>query len=209
MADTEDWQASLTMAFASPILRFKVPNAEALNAKLVDEAAEMRARAPEIMHSKNRFGWHSEKDLMTRSEPGLSELAKIAQKCLLSATKAISPNFDASKFRMATEGWININPENGYNAPHRHSGFMWSGCYYVTVPAVETGPSGCIEFLSPVIVPGEYRAMGAQCYEDRLTMRPSAGDMLVFPSYLSHWVFPNEASEDRMTIAFNGTFLPR
>lgn len=209
MSGKEDWSANLTMAFASPILRFHVPNADSLNEKLTAESNALREASPTITHSKNRFGWHSEKDLMSRSEPGLSQLAGVIPKCVLAATRAISPQFDPKGFRLETEGWININPEHGYNAPHRHSGFMWSGCYYVTVPGVESGPSGCIEFLSPVIVPGEYRVLGAQCYEDRLTMRPSAGDMLLFPSYLNHWVFPNEASEERITIAFNATFLPR
>ena len=209
MPETEKMTVTLTQGFANPILRFQIPNAEALNRLLLQEAAAMRAEAPAMVRNKGRTGWHSQKDLMQRREPGLSQLAGIIPSCIQSASRAIAPEFDPAAFRLVTEGWININPPQGYNAPHRHSGFIWSGCYYVNLPAADEGPSGCIEFLSPVLVPGEFRLLGAACYQDRITMRPKAGDMLLFPSYLTHWVYPNDTEEDRLTIAFNGTYLPK
>jgi hypothetical protein len=30
--------------------------------------------------------------------------------------------------------------------------------------------------------------------------------LLMFPSYLRHWVYPNESDQDRVTIAFNVRF---
>jgi len=30
--------------------------------------------------------------------------------------------------------------------------------------------------------------------------------MILFPSYLVHWVYPNEADTERWSIAFNATF---
>lgn len=208
MTTSDSSRADLTLAFASPLLRFKAPDATALNAALVSEAMEIRSKSPGVQKS-NRQGWHSETDLMTRTEPGLSRLASFIERAMHAATKAISGDFNPAQYRLVANGWININPQHGYNVPHSHSGYMWSGCYYVTVPPVQEGPSGCIEFLSPVLVPGEYKVLGADCYKDKITMRPKAGDLLLFPSYMTHWVYPNEADEDRITIAFNGTYLPK
>ena len=208
MTDSPPLKGNLTPAFSSPILRFQVPEAAVLNATLVAEAHALRLASPGIKKS-NHQGWHSDTDLMTRTEPGLSNLAKFIQKAINSASKAIAPDFDPSQHRLTAEGWININPQHAYNVPHTHYGYVWSGCYYVTVPPVEDGPSGCIEFLPPHYVPGEYRVLGASCYNNRITMRPKAGDLLLFPSYLTHWVYPNDADEDRITIAFNGTYLPK
>lgn len=208
MADGEQTKGHLTMAFASPILRIPVPGADRLNALLIEEAHALEAQSPGVRRS-NRQGWHSEADLMSRTEPGLSELAGIIRKAINTATISIAPDFALEEHRLIAEGWININPQHGYNVPHRHNGYMWSGCYYVTVPEVEEGPSGSIEFLSPVLVPGEYSDLKAACYKDRVTMRPNAGDVLLFPSYLTHWVFPNEADADRITIAFNGAYVRR
>lgn len=208
MAGSEQKTGHLTMAFSSPILRIPMADAERLNPILIEEAKALQARSQGV-HRSNRKGWHSETDLMSRTEPGLSELGRFIKKAINTATKSISPDFVFEDYRLMTEGWININPKHGYNKPHRHTGFMWSGCYYVTVPEAENGPSGSIEFLSPLIVPGEYSAFNAACYKDRVTMRPNAGDVLLFPSYLTHWVFPNEADADRITIAFNGAYVRR
>ena len=208
MADGGQTRGHLTMAFASPILRIPVPDAERLNATLIGEVKALEAQSPGVRRS-NRQGWHSETDLMSRTEPGLSELAGILRKAINTATKSIAPDFAFGDYRLIADGWININPQHGYNVPHRHNGFMWSGCYYVTVPEVADGPSGSIEFLSPLIVPGEFSELKAACYKDRVTMRPNAGDVLLFPSYLMHWVFPNDADADRITIAFNGAYVPR
>lgn len=208
MADGGHTKGHLTMAFASPILRIPVPDAERLNAMLVAEAKAVQAQSAGVRRS-NRQGWHSEPDLMSRTEPGLSELAGVIRKAINTATRSISPDFVLEEYRLVADGWININPQHGYNVPHRHNGFMWSGCYYVTVPEAAEGPSGSIEFLSPLIVPGEYSELNAACYKDRVTMRPNAGDVVLFPSYLTHWVFPNESAADRITIAFNGAYVRR
>ena len=208
MTQDDKLTATLTQAFASPILRYQAPGAEALNAKLVSEALALRDASSGIKRS-NRQGWHSENDLMFRKEPGFSELARFIERAIRSATKAIAPDFDMAHHVLRANGWVNINPQHGYNVPHNHGGYMWSGCYYVTVPPVEEGPSGCIEFLSPHLVSAEFQVLGAACYKEKVTMRPKAGDLLLFPSYLTHWVYPNEADAERITIAFNGAYLPK
>jgi uncharacterized protein (TIGR02466 family) len=205
MAETDKIKASLTMAFASPILRLQVPDAAGLNDTLISEARALRDRSGGVRKS-NRQGWHSENDLMTRTEPGLSKLAVIIRQSVHYATRAIAPDFVFADHQMAAEGWININPQHGYNVPHRHGGFMWSGCYYVSVPDPGEAASGSIEFLAPHSVPSSYSIFGAGCYQDNITLRPNAGDLLLFPSYLLHWVLPNEADAERITIAFNATY---
>jgi uncharacterized protein (TIGR02466 family) len=206
MSNPDQTRASMTMAFASPILHLPVPDAARLNETLIAEAHAIRDFSTGL-HRSNRQGWHSDSDLMKRQEPGLTELMGIIRNAIHSATKTISPEFSFKDHKMAADAWININPQYGYNVPHKHSGFMWSGCYYVTVPEADEESSGSIEFLSPLIVPGEYATLGALCYADKITTRPKAGDMLLFPSYLTHWVVPNSVDAERITIAFNATYV--
>jgi len=33
--------------------------------------------------------------------------------------------------------------------------------------------------------------------------------MVIFPAYLTHWVYPNELAGERVSVAFNARFAPR
>jgi hypothetical protein len=43
-------------------------------------------------------------------------------------------------------------------------------------------------------------------FAPKIRKRPQAGTLLVFPSYLRHWVYPNEQDDLRISIAFNAKF---
>jgi len=92
------------------------------------------------------------------------------------------------------------------NAPHTHPGAHWSGVYYVSQPRIETGKSGKIEFLNPRTDLPNWRILKAPAFSAKKSLRPESGEMILFPSYLVHWVYPNETEEDRVTVAFNATF---
>ena len=103
-------------------------------------------------------------------------------------------------------GWMNANPPGGFNAPHTHPGAHWSGVYYVSLPEIETGNSGMIEFMDPRTDLPNWRLLKSNAFSAKKKIRPAPGEMILFPSYLVHWVYPNEATEERVSIAFNATF---
>ena len=67
--------------------------------------------------------------------------------------------------------------------------------------------SGAIEFLDPRVNANAYMIEGAACFNRKFVINPKPGDLLVFPSYLTHWVQPNGDSTDRITVAFNIRYL--
>lgn len=206
MATSNNVDAELELAFASPIMRFTFPNAAEMNALIEAEAYAIHAETEGVTRS-NRNGWHSETDLMKRTEPGLSQLASLLPKAVNAITKQVAPEYDATAKSMWMEGWININPQHGYNGPHSHGSSMWSGCYYVKQPYQESDNAGAIQFLSPLLLPDNMRDLGGKTFRSGITLRPQPGDLLLFPSYLTHWVIPNESEEDRISIAFNAKFI--
>jgi uncharacterized protein (TIGR02466 family) len=103
-------------------------------------------------------------------------------------------------------GWMNTTPSGGFNAPHTHLGAHWSGVYYVSLPAVEKGESGKIEFLNPRTDLPSWRILKSPTFGAKRTTRPQPGELILFPSYLVNWVYPNETGEERVSIAFNSTF---
>lgn len=95
--------------------------------------------------------------------------------------------------------WVNINRKNNFNRTHIHKGSSFSGVVYLKT----NSNSGPIIFLNPT---------GSEAYPiddtikdfyGRYEINPTVGDILVFPSYLKHYVDPNLSDEDRISIAFN------
>jgi uncharacterized protein (TIGR02466 family) len=197
--------------FYSPLLVFQLPDVAALNQRLLVEAAAMRASSPGLERS-NQNGWHSDDDFFELTEPGCMQLRGHMLEAVRQATLRVAPKYDFSAMAMQAEGWININGQGGYNTPHDHPGWVWSGCYYVRVPSIapgeEPGRSGAIEFLDMRTNVRVLTVDDATCFMSKYTLQPSDGMLVLFPSYLRHWVYPNEQSIERVSIAFNARFVP-
>jgi uncharacterized protein (TIGR02466 family) len=94
--------------------------------------------------------------------------------------------------------WANILAEGDWQAPHMHpsTGNLISGVYYAEVPH-KPEPQGCIEFLNPHPA-AHYHGMS-------LTRRllPQAGDLILFPPYYIHYVYPFRGAGERVIVAFD------
>lgn len=191
--------------FYSPLLVFELDDAESLNFELLAEIAIRQVNSSGIDRS-NWHGWHSEDDFFERPEQGHQTLRAHILEAIQVCTKNVSSNFDFSRYGIQAEGWINVLGKGGLNTPHDHPAWVWSGCYYVSVPKVDNELSGNIEFFDTRTNVRTLTVEGAACFTSKFTMKPSNGLLLIFPSYLRHWVYPNESEQDRVTIAFNARF---
>lgn len=194
--------------FSTPLLRYLVPDHAALNAALLEEGTRLRASSPGLDKS-NRGGWHSAGNLFDEKAAPIFTLREIARDAVIDATRRIRARTDPASLRLKMFAWMNANPPGGFNAPHTHPGAHWSGVYYVSQPEVETGNSGMIEFLDPRSDLPNWRLLGAPAFRAKKKLRPGPGELILFPSYLMHWVYPNEAEGERVSVAFNATFRKR
>jgi uncharacterized protein (TIGR02466 family) len=201
-------QTKFQKLFSTPLIRFKVPDCAILNAALLMEGEQMRAQSGGVSKS-NRGGWHSEGNLFESDAPSIQSIKDAAETAVVETTRKLNTKFDPAEFNLKLFAWMNANPVGGYNAPHTHPGAHWSGVYYVAQPDVEEGSSGMIEFLDPRFDLQHWKILDASAFRPKLTFRPSVGELIVFPSYLMHWVHPNQSDEERVTIAFNATFRRR
>ncbi|MGH8280466.1 MAG: putative 2OG-Fe(II) oxygenase [Gammaproteobacteria bacterium] len=94
--------------------------------------------------------------------------------------------------------WANILAAGDWQAPHMHptSGNLASGVYYVQMPE-KPQPEGCIEFLNPHPVSHHHGVS--------LTRRlyPQTGDLVIFPPYYIHYVYPFKGDGERAIVAFD------
>ncbi len=200
---------SVESLFPTPLVICEIEDAARLNAVLLAEINQRR-RIEKSPSRSGRGGWQSRKDLFDRPEPGHRELAEALARMIAQATKRMVTGADFAKLDMVLEGWANVNPPGGYNAPHGHPGAFWSGAYYVAMPdeSADDPDGGAIEFLSHR--PGTIFSamMPAPMTSEKLRLTPKAGTALLFPATVMHWVFPHQGPSERVTVAFNARFRP-
>ena len=92
-----------------------------------------------------------------------------------------------------TSMWGNINNRYAGNFPHIHSGDL-SGVFYLKVPY----NSGDIVFINPA-----QRSESHRIRVPNYGVQPQELACFIFPSWLEHYVKPNESEKDRISISFN------
>lgn len=188
--------------FYTPLLRFRIPDHAALDEALLAEGERLRGESPGLNKS-NRGGWHSDGNLFDNPCDAVQVLRQAAALAVMEATRSVTSKVDPASLETKLFAWMNMNPTGGFNAPHTHPGAHWSGVYYVRQPLVDSGNSGMIEFLDPRSDLPAWRILQSRAFRSKRKIRPEAGEIVIFPSYLVHWVYPNETGGERVTIAFN------
>jgi len=98
--------------------------------------------------------------------------------------------------------WSIITREKGFENWHTHDKGWLSGVYYAAVPSglpAVDGKSGAIEFGWPERLLGE----GASEEYGNKIIRPEAGMLLLFPSYINHRTYPHGLSGERIVVSFD------
>ena len=107
-----------------------------------------------------------------------------------------------------TSVWFNINDSRQcMNAEHTH-GDTFSGVFYLKAPE----GSGRLVLQNPGI---NRLWQGLSLVErknqftgEKISIAPVEGNIVMFPSYLPHWVEPNDHDDERISISFNVICLP-
>jgi hypothetical protein len=100
---------------------------------------------------------------------------------------------------MSTYFWIVSQLENDYNPLHNHTGTI-SGIIYLKVPEqinLNNHPDGYISFTHSRYDPDKLSFLGPK------SVLPKVGDIYLFPSWLSHQVYPFSGVGERRSISFN------
>jgi len=146
----------------------------------------------------NVKGWHS-----TTNMNELPEYKKLVD-ILYEAQRIIyeQENLDSEPF--LGNMWANINPPGAMNRAHVHPNSLWSGVYYVK--ALKN--SGHLKVDDPRAAASMSRprqksgARPSRLWREA-HFEPIAGRLIMFPSWLTHAVDPNESNEIRISVSFN------
>jgi uncharacterized protein (TIGR02466 family) len=201
-------ELEITPAFPTLIGRLWVPDAEAMNQYLRELILAEEARYLSLGRS-NIGGWHSRPDFLTRPEEAVGALTAWV-------TWAVSQMIDATagagafKGELSVSAWATVSRVGAYHAPHSHPDSAWSGVYYVDAGTVNPDRplSGVLEFLDPRAGVEAVSAPGDP-YGEPTRVRPESGLLVIFPSWLYHWVHPYAGASPRIAVSFNVTLGAR
>ncbi|MGF1455089.1 MAG: 2OG-Fe(II) oxygenase family protein [Alphaproteobacteria bacterium] len=210
-ADTDAFKGpigpAMSVAFPTPIVLHDWPDSDTLNTALTELILAEEKQSKGVVKS-NVGGWHSGLDFLHRDEPPLRRLlARVRSMTHALIPETMSRPQGAGRLQLGVEGWANILRAGEYNTIHNHPNSTWSGVYYVTgnQPSLSgrTQPfAGKLEFVDPRPGASIGYVDNSKLY-GRCMVEPQAGRMVMFPSWLQHFVHPCAGAGERISIAFN------
>ena len=146
----------------------------------------------------NIKGWHSTTDMNTKPE-----YQRLVQGLFEAQNKIYEEEHLTSEPYLGGM-WANVNPPGGMNRAHMHPNSLWSGVYYVKAPQncghlKIDDPRTSAAMSRPIMKDGE---TPSRLYRET-SYEAVAGRCIMFPSWVTHCVDPNESDDLRISVSFN------
>jgi protein-export chaperone SecB len=173
---------------------------EAACLKLASEDAAGRAWSKSGLY--RGYTSHASIYDLPRRAPVFATLVEHIDRHIAAFARAVE--FDMQGRRLVLDSiWVNVLQEDGAHPAHIHPHAAVSGTYYVSVPP----GAGAIFFEDPragLMMSAPPRAATVRL-ENRevVAMRPRAGNLLLWESWLRHGVEPHIDKSPRISISFN------
>lgn len=202
----------LNHVFTTPIFKDKTILSPEVREAVCAYFLGLRA-ASEGEVKSNRGGWHSTGNLFAPEHQQFPELRDVITKALFAYVGEVM-NY-RGEIQLAITGWTVINGPGNYNVPHNHAANLMSGALYLAVPPDMDG--GAIVFQDPRLNLNAHETEGMRRLKVRppwanpvVQVAPVVGDILVFPSWLNHWVEPFRSADSnaiRIVVSFNASVM--
>ncbi|NND60570.1 MAG: tetratricopeptide repeat protein, partial [Gammaproteobacteria bacterium] len=202
--------------FAVPLVEFRKPEPEGLCKQLsqffLDCEQDPGKYRNEIQRSTQHGLFESRFDLFDWQHPAVKELAAFCHRGVASVVAELS-KLDAEKLntlRFQYHSWFHVTRDRGFQGLHNHQNASWSGIFCVD-PGEQDDQhpaSGVVRFHDPRPTAFMYMDEGNRQLQQpfnhgAVQVRHEVGKLLVFPSYLTHEIFPYYGERPRIVVAFN------
>ncbi|KAF1700968.1 TIGR02466 family protein [Pseudoxanthomonas suwonensis] len=210
----QDFRASIHPLYAVPLLEAHMPDAARVNRELAElflalEAEGDRHRDPTPRDTQNGL-FESNFYLHQRQEPAVRELFAFIDQALYMLVQSLNGYSDAQMANIELEmhSWFHVTRTNGFQGLHDHPNASWSAIYCVDPGDPGPAYSGAVRFHDPRVAASMHRDPGNENMQVpyRLSswqLNHKAGQLIAFPSYLLHEVFPYAGQRPRIIVALN------
>lgn len=195
-------EKQVSMAYPTPIGRFRVPSAESVNQQLRTAILRQEATRGSDDHA-NVGGWHSPADLLDWPDPGISTLKAWIVEAVSHVVSVTTEGKPVGGMYSIT-AWANVSRRGNYHRMHNHPSSAWSGVYYVDSGGDAPGVplSGVLELCDPRPYTEMVPTPGSP-FGQRAIFRSEPGTFVIFPGWLYHFVNPFQGDGARISVAFN------
>lgn len=194
-------EAKVLRLFPTPVIVGRVDDSETINADL-EAAILARMDADAGVKRSNVGGWHSSSNLLSWTGDAGRLLAR--QVIELANAHTLNTSGKAVTPAWRIEAWANVSGPGHANVAHVHGAAYWSAVYYVRVGK---GAGGRLVLHDPRMPALRMHAPGLQLKdaapEQVARIEPEAGQIIMFPSWLSHGVEAWDGEGLRISIAMN------
>ena len=209
-------------AFATPFGEAHLPDAAPLNAALkrviLDlERPQADFRNPDPVVQQPEALFESRFEFFANSDPAVRALKQFCWEALGKFFRQLAtPEAEihaAADLRVHSQTWFHITRSGGYFGYHNHPMASWSGVYCVTdgEPDAERSNNGVLVFPHPLPSANSFLdctngALQWPFSNVNLVLKLVPGQLVLFPSWLGHYVTPFYGKGERITVAFNAWF---
>lgn len=209
---TDNIDGEVLQLFPTEVVRFQFDNKDELIEGLIKygEMLEKRERDQGLpLQKSNVRGWHSDTNIFgtkSREESEhINEFCELINSAFTDVLKKTAPKGMKFQCKWRISGWYNVNHDNSYNSLHTHPGANWSFIFYLE-PGQSSMNNGhftfvdergsTVEMANALAIPGMFG-------EARWNMVPKKGLLVMFPSYLQHYVHLYKGETSRVGISGN------
>ncbi|MES2137410.1 MAG: TIGR02466 family protein [Pseudomonadota bacterium] len=138
---------------------------------------------------------------LPRRDPSIAELGRLLTRQAVNFAEECA--FDLPRKPRLDSLWVNLLKTGGHHSGHIHPHSIISGTFYVEAP----DGSGAIRFEDPrlaAMMAAPPRAKDApEDLQPFVTVKPRAGLLLLWESWLRHEVLAGRGAGERLSISFN------
>jgi hypothetical protein len=160
--------------------------------------------------NSTRGGFQSDEKFLSSTDPAICALKEAIFGCISEYFPSYyggqtRQNYQEQSFEFDLWGWLTMLNVGGFNAPHIHPRSTISGVFCVQTPEqimknASGDFSGWLGFIDPRVNSQIWPLAG---HVNHYFVPPEPGSMVLFPSYLAHFVPPYDGVGQRIAIAFN------
>ena len=207
-------QAQVFPLYAVPMLQCHIGDASRLNAELAALFLRLESQGDkhrDPIRRDTQYGiFESHFFLHQRPERPIQELFGFLRASLQTFIQGINQlsDEDMANINLDMHSWFHVTRKGGFQSLHNHPNASWSAIYCVDPGDAGAPESGAVRFHDPRTGCDMYRDPSIERMQTPYRIGPwqlnhKPGQMIAFPSYLLHEVFPYTGDRPRIVVALN------